>query len=199
EVFVDPRAEWRQMYHEVWRIERDFLYDPHFHGLDLAAAEKGYAKYLDGIASRSGLTYLFEEMTGNITLGHTFIRGGTQPKFEKVQVGLLGADYKIENGRYRFTRIYDGENWNPELHAPLTQPGVNVKTGEYLLAVNGRDLRASDSIYSFFQETEGKQTVLKVGPKPDGAGSRDVTVVPVLDEEGLRNLAWVENNRRKVD
>src|SRR4029077_440787 len=123
----------------------------------------------------------------------------TQPKFEKVQVGLLGADYKIENGRYRFTRIYDGENWNPELHAPLTQPGVNVKTGEYLLAVNGRDLRASDSIYSFFQETAGKQTVLKVGPKPDGAGSRDVTVVPVPDEEGLRNLAWVENNRRKVD
>jgi tricorn protease len=199
EVFVDPRAEWRQMYHEVWRIERDFLYDPHFHGLDLAAAEKGYAKYLDGIASRSGLNYLFEEMTGNITLGHTFIRGGTQPKVERVQVGLLGADYKIENGRYRFTRIYDGENWNPELHAPLTQPGVNVKTGEYLLAVNGRDLRASDNIYSFFQETAGKQTILKVGPNPGGAGSRDVTVIPVPDEEGLRNLAWVENNRRKVD
>ena len=116
-----------------------------------------------------------------------------------VNVGLLGADYTIDNGRYRFARIFNGENWNPQLHAPLTEPGVNVKEGEYLLAVNGRDVTANDEIYSFFQETAGKQTVLKVGPHPDGSGSREVTVVPVESETGLRDLAWIEGNRRKVD
>ena len=113
--------------------------------------------------------------------------------------GLLGADYKIENGRYRFARIFDGENWNPGLNAPLTQPGVNVAVGDYLLAVNGRELHSSDNVYSFFEETAGKQVVLKVGPNADGSGSRDVTVVPVDDEFQLRHLSWVEGNRRKVD
>jgi tricorn protease len=118
---------------------------------------------------------------------------------KKVKVGLLGADYKIENGRYRFAHVYNGENWNPKLLAPLTQPGVNITVGEYLLSVNGRDLRGSDNIYNFFEETAGKQVVLKVGSNPDGSSSREVTVVPVEEETGLRNLAWIENNRRKVD
>jgi tricorn protease len=187
------------MYHEVWRIERDFLYDPGHHGLDLKAAENFYAPYLESVSSRGDLNYLFIEMLGNLTLGHVFVRGGDRPEPSKVKVGLLGADYRIENGRYRFARVYDGENWNPKLQAPLTQPGVNVAVGEYLLAVNGRDLQASDEIFSFFQETVGKQVVLKVGPNPDGSGSRQVTVVPVENERGLRNLAWIEGNRRKVD
>jgi tricorn protease len=199
ELDVDPRAEWRQMYHEVWRIERDFFYSPQYHGLDLARAEKAYAAYLPGIASRADLNYLFREMTGNLTVGHMFIRGGEEPQVHKVSVGLLGADYTIDHDRYRFARIYTGENWNPTLHAPLTQPGVNVRAGEYLLAVNGRELHAGDNIYSFFLETAGKQTVLTVGPKPDAAGSRQVTVVPVSSEHALRNLAWIEANRRKVD
>ena len=199
QVWVDPRAEWRQMYREAWRIERDFLYDPNFHGLDLAAAERAYEPFLAAVASRSDLTALFEEMTGNLTIGHMFVRGGTGPKAEEVKVGLLGADYAVENGRYRIKRVYDGENWNPELAAPLTQPGVNVKAGEYLLAVGGRDLTSADNVYSFFLATAGKQTVLRVGPAPDGKGARDVTVVPVESEESLRHLAWVEGNRRKVD
>jgi tricorn protease len=116
-----------------------------------------------------------------------------------VKGGLLGADYSLENGRYRITRVYNGENWNPGIQAPLTQPGVNVKVGDYILAVNGRDLHSSDNIYSFFEETAGKSVVLRVGPNPDGSGSREVTVVPVEDEIGLRNLAWIEDNRRKVD
>jgi tricorn protease len=199
EVYVEPKAEWRQMYQEVWRIERDFLYDPHFHGLDLQAAEKFYAPFLDGISSRGDLNYLFTEMLGNITVGHMFIGGGDMPEPPKVSGGLLGADYAIENGRYRFAKIYNGENWNPELKAPLTQPGVRVKAGEYLLAVNGRELRATENIYSFFEETAGKQVVLKVGPNPDGKDSREVTAVPVANEHGLRNLDWIESNRRKVD
>lgn len=199
EVYVEPRAEWNQMYREVWRIERDFFYDPHFHGLDLKAAAEFYSPYLEGVSSRSELNYLFEEMLGNMTVGHMFVGGGTEPEVPKIKVGLLGADYKTENGRYRLTKVYNGENWNPKLQAPLTQPGVNVTAGEYLLAVRGRELHATDNVYSYFQETAGKQIVLKVGPNPDGSGSREVTVVPVDNEQGLRHLAWIEGNRRKVD
>ena len=199
EVKVDPRAEWKQMYHEVWRIERDFFYDPHYHGLNLGEAEKTFAPYLDNITSRADLNYLFREMLSYMSVGHMFVGGGAEPEIPKVQVGLLGANYAVENGRYRFAKVYNGENWNPELHAPLTQPGVNVKAGDYLLAVNGRELRASDNLYSFFQETAGMQVVLKVGANADGSGSREVTVVPVGDEFGLRHLDWIEGNRRKVE
>jgi tricorn protease len=199
EVYVEPLVEWRQMYREVWRLERDFFYDAGLHGLDLKAAEKKYAPYLEGIASRQDLNYLFEEMLGELTCGHVFVGGGDQPEVKRVGVGLLGADYKIENGRYRFARVYNGENWNPRLRAPLTQPGVNVVAGEYLLAVDSREVTSSEDVFKPFEATAGKQTVIKVGPSPDGKGAREVTVVPVGNEYTLRNLAWVEDNRRKVD
>jgi len=199
EVRVDPRAEWKQIYHEVWRIERDYFYDPNYHGLDLKAAEKQYQPYLENVASRHDLNYIFTEMLGEMTVGHMFVGGGDSPEPKKVQTGLLGADYKVANGRYRFAKIYNGENWNPDLKAPLTQPGVNLAAGEYLLAVNGRDLRAPENIYSFFEGTAGKLVVIRVGPDPSGANARDITVVPVPDESNLRHLAWVEDNRRYVD
>jgi tricorn protease len=199
QVYVEPRAMWKQIWDETWRIERDFFYDPNHHGLDLDKAKKRYEPYLEGIASRNELTYLFEEALGEMTVGHMFVGGGDRPEPKKIKGGLLGADYRLENGRYRVARVYDGENWNPDLQAPLTQPGVNVKAGDYILAVNGRELRASDDIYGFFEETAGRQVRLRVGPNPDGAGARDVTVVPVESEEGLRRLAWIEGNRRRVD
>ncbi|MBZ5680789.1 MAG: PDZ domain-containing protein [Acidobacteriia bacterium] len=199
EVYVDPKPMWKQIYNETWRIERDFFYDPHYHGLDLDKAKKKYAPFLDGIASREELTALFQECLGELTVGHMFVGGGEAPEPKKFKGGLLGADYSLENGRYRIAKVYNGENWNPGLQAPLTQPGVNVKAGDYILAVNGHDLHASDNIYSFFEETAGKQVVLKVGANPDGKDSRDVTVVPVESEENLRHLAWIENNRRRVD
>jgi tricorn protease len=199
QVYVEPRAMWKQIYNETWRIERDFFYDPHYHGLDLDKAKKKYAPYLAGIASRDELTYLFQECLGEITVGHMFVGGGETPETKKVKGGLLGADYTLENGRYRIAKVYDGENWNPGLQAPLTQPGVNVKAGDYILGVNGRDLHSSDIIYAFFEETAGKQVLLKVGSNPDGKDSREVTVVPVDSEENLRHLAWIESNRRRVD
>ncbi len=199
EVYVEPRAMWKQIYNEVWRIERDFFYDSHFHGLDLDKIKKKYEPYLDGIASRDELTYLFEDALGEMTVGHMFVGGGDHPEPKKIKGGLLGADYSLENGRYRVARVYNGENWNPGLQAPLTQPGVNLKAGEYILAVNGRELHASDNIYSFFEETAGKQVLLKVGPNPDGKDAREVTVVPVVSEENLRRYAWIEGNRRKVE
>jgi tricorn protease len=199
EVYVDPRAEWKQMYRETWRLQRDFLYDPNYHGLDLTAAERKYAPFLDSIAHRADLNYLFNEMLGELTLGHTYIMGGDTPEVKRVRGGLLGADYRTENGRYRFARVYSGENWTPQLRAPLTQPGVNVKEGEYLLAVAGKDLKATDNLYRAFEATAGKSITIKVGPNPDGQGAREVTVVPVDSETSLRNLAWIEGNRRKVD
>jgi tricorn protease len=199
EVYVDPRAEWDQMYRETWRIERDFFYAPNYHGLDLQATAKKYEPYLASLAHRADLNYLFQEMLGELSVGHLYVQGGDTPDPKRVPGGLLGADYKIENGRYHFARVYNGENWNPNLRAPLTQPGVNVVAGEYLLAVKGRNLTANDNIYSFFESTAGKQVVIKVGPNPDGSGSREVTAVPIQNEIGLRNLAWIEENRRKVD
>jgi len=198
EVFIDPRAEWKQMYTEVFRGERDFFYDPNIHGLDLKAQEKKYEPYLQALAHRDDLNYLFREMLNDITIGHMYINGGDVPDPKRVPGGLLGCDYKVENNRYRFARVYNGENWNPNLRAPLTQPGINVKAGEYLLAVNGRNLTASDNVYQAFESTAGKNVLIRVGPNPDGAGSREVTVVPVAAEQSLRNLAWIEDNRRKV-
>lgn len=199
EMRVDPPAEWAQMYREVWRIQRDFLYDPGAHGLDIASAQKKYAGYLPAVAHRSDLNYLFDDMLGELVLGHTYVSGGDAPQARSVPGGLLGADYKVENGRYRITKIYNGENWNPNLRAPLTQPGVNVNVGDYILAVNGREVRGTDSIYSFFESTANKSVVIKVGPNADGSNSRETTVVPVGSEGGLRNFDWIETNRRKVD
>lgn len=199
EVLVNPAAEWKQMYNEAWRIERDFFYDPGYHGLNLKAAADRYQPYVASLSSRQDLSYLFREMMGELTVGHLFVFGGDEPEIKHVEVGLLGADYKIENGRYRFARVYNGENWNPELKAPLTQPGVNVVADEYLLAVNGRDVLPNVDVFSFFEATAGKSVLLKVGPDPNGANSREVTVVPIPNEAGLRELAWIEDNRRKVD
>ena len=195
---IDPRAEWRQIYHETWRIQRDFLYDPNTHGLSIPRIEARYKPYLDGLASRAEFTYLSVEMLGEVNVGHMFV-GGSRPHDSGPKAGLLGADYKIENDRYRIAKIYGGQNWTPGLASPLTMPGVYVKEGEYLLAVNGRELHAHDNLYQFFDGTAGKQTVLRVGSNPDGKDARDVTVVPVGDETGLRNLAWIEGNIRKVD
>ena len=199
EVKISPRDEWKQMFREAWRIERDFFYDPGYHGLDLHKAEKRYEPFLEGIGSRADLNYLFAEMLGNLVVGHLGVGGGETPDVKRIQTGLLGCDYAVENGRYRFARVYNGENWNPQATAPLTQPGVNVVAGEYLLAVNGRNVTASDNIYSFFEGTAGKQVQIRVGPDASGAGARTVTVVPIPNENRLRNLAWIEDNRRKVD
>lgn len=199
EVYVDPRVEWRQMFNEIWRGERDFFYDPNTHGLDIEKAKRLYAPYLEAVAHREDLNYLFREMLNQITVGHMYIGGGDQARPVPVSVGLLGADYRIENGRYRLARVFNGENWNPQLRAPLTAPGVNVKAGEYLLAVGGREVRATDNVYKFFESTAGKQIVIRVGANPDGKDAREVTVVPTGSESGLRNLAWVEDNRRTVD
>jgi tricorn protease len=200
QIAVDPRAEWQQMFHEAWRIERDFFYDPHHHGLDLDAAERKYRPYLAGVASHNDLRYLLTEAMGELTVGHLFIFGGGDDEGRHPPpTGLLGADFSVDHGRYRIARIYTGESWNPELRAPLSQPGVNVAQGDYVLAVNGAVVSATEDIYKYFEGTAGRPVVLRVSADPSGAGARDVTVDPVPSETGLRNYAWIEDNRRTVD
>ena len=166
EIDVDPRAEWKQMFREVLRIERDFFYDPNMHGADLKALAAAYQPFVDNVMSRVDLNYILADMLGEITAQHVYISGGDRPEVKHVSGGLLGADYKIENGRYRLPTFIHGENWNPGLRAPLTEPGVNVHEGDYLLAVDGRELLGTDEVFSFFQETAGKAVQLKVGPDP---------------------------------
>lgn len=199
EVRVEPQAEWKQMYREVYRIERDFLYDANFHGYDLKHVWETHEKYLPGLGGRHDLNYLLDELLSGLSLQHVYLSGGDAPRIESRKCGLLGADYQVENGKYRISKVYRGESWNPQLRAPLTQPGAAVKEGEYLLAVNGKELNGNEEIYQPFEGLAGKQTVLKVGPSADGKGSREVTVVPVGSERTLRNLAWVDTNRRIVD
>lgn len=198
-VWVDPPAEWSQMYHEVWRIQRDFFYDPHFHGLDIARAEQVYARYLPGVAARQDLNALFEEMTGQIEVGHMFIRGGAMPKFGDDDVGLLGADWAFANGHWRIAKILRGENWNPNLVAPLSQPGVDVREGDYLLAVNGEPVSPDWPVYRAFKGVTGKHTVITVSANANGSNPRDVTVVPIANETSLRLRDWMEHNREVVD
>ncbi|MFC2158871.1 PDZ domain-containing protein, partial [Acidobacteriota bacterium] len=199
QIKVNPRAEWKQMYNEIWRIQREFFYDPNLHGMDLQKTKKKYAPFVRNVTSRQDLNYLFADMLGEMTVGHLGVGGGDITSAGRISTGLLGADYKIENGRYRFDRIYNGENWNPQFSAPLTQPGVNVNSGEYLLAVDHQDLSGKDNIYRYFEGKSGRQVILTVGPHPKMEGSREVTVVPIGNDASLRNYAWIEDNRRYVD
>jgi len=198
-VYTDPRSEWQQIFREVGRIERLWFYDPNLHGADLKALMSTYQPYVDNVMSRADLNYILADMLGEITAQHVYVFGGARPEVKPVGVGLLGADYAIDHDRYRFAKVYFGENWNPGLRAPLTEPGVNVHQGEYLLAVDGRELHGGDEVYSFFLERAGKAVQLKVGPNPDGSGARTVTVVPIADEHSLRRREWMEDNRKKVD
>ncbi len=198
EVYVDPRAEWRQMFDEVYRIERDYFYDAAMHGVDWDAVCARYRPFLEHVGHRSDLNGLFAEMMGELRAGHVYVAGGDVPGPTPVKCGLLGADYAIVDGYYRIQRIYAGQNWHPELRAPLTEPGVNVAVGDYILAVNGRPLRAPANLYQLFEQTAERLVELKVGAAPDLSQARSVTVKPIEDETALRHWAWVEGNRKRV-
>ena len=198
QALIDPRHEWAQMVNEFWRIERDYFYMPNYHGADWQAVKAKYAPLLPYVAHRADLNYLIGEMMGEMVVGHNYVRGGDIPDSKPVPVGMLGADYELVNGKYRFKKVFNGENWNPSLRAPLTEPGVGVQAGDYLLAINGRPLSAIDNVYQFLENTVDRQMTLTVGPNPTEAGSRQVTVVPIAEETGLRLMDWVEGNRRKV-
>jgi tricorn protease len=200
EVLIDPRAEWNQIFHEAWRINRDYFYAANMHGADWKAMREKYSAFLPHLSCRSDLNRLIQWMCSELAVGHHWVRGGdTFQEPDRVPGGLLGADYVIENGRYRFRKVYGGLNWNPDLRSPLKEPGTDVKEGEYLLAVNGKELLSDMNLYSMFENTSGKMVEITVGPNPNSKGARTISVVPVADENSLRNRDWVKGNIKKVD
>jgi len=200
QVRVDPRAEWPEIFDEAWRVNRDYFYDPKMHGVDWKAMKAKYAAFLPYLSSRGDLNRLIQWMCSELAVGHhRNTPGDSFAEITPVPGGLLGADYEVASGRYRFKKVFGGLNWNPELRAPLSEPGVEVKAGEYLLAVGGKNLAPPENLYARFEATAGKIVEITVGPSPDGKGSRTVSVVPVPNEAPLRNRDWVEGNLRKVD
>lgn len=200
EMRVDPRAEWEQIFRETWRIQREYFYDEKMHGNNWQAIYDKYLPLVQHVGHRADLSYVIAMVGGELSVGHSYLTGaGDVPAEDPVSVGLLGADYEIDKGYYRIKRIYSGENWNPELRAPLSAPGVQVSEGDYIVDVNGRILTSSTSIYSLFEGTAGRQTFIRVNKTPTREGARLITVIPVASEDGLRTRAWVEDNRRQVD
>lgn len=198
---VDPPAEWKQIFNEVWREERDYFYEPSMNGVDWAKERERYAPLLPYVKDRYDLTYVLGEMIGELSNSHTYVGGGDYPDLEPVNVGYLGADFEADDasGLYRFKKIYPGENWNAGLRSPLTEPGVDVKAGEYLLAVNGRDLRVPQNPYELFENTANQNVTLTVNSKLGEEGARQVVVKTIPTEFGLHELNWINTNREKVD
>jgi tricorn protease len=196
---VDPQAEYHQIFREGWRYMRDFLYVENVHGAPWDKVWEWYSPWIDHVRHRTDLNYVLDIMSGEVAVGHSYVRGGDLPDLERVGVGLLGADYTIENGRYRIAKILTGESWNPSLQGPLAIPGIGVAEGDYLLAVNGQEVSASDNLFHFFEETVGRQTTLTVNSTPSLDGAKEVVVKPISNEYQLRTFDWIEGNRRKVD
>lgn len=197
-LYVDPPSEWQQIFGDVWRMEKEFFYDPDLHGLDWAGVRAKFEPLLAHVGRREDLNELMVEMTGEMGVGHNYVSGGDGFSSNTTSPGLLGADFARENGRYRIKRIFDGEEWNPELDAPLAKPGVDVTEGDYIIAVNGREVTANDNIYKALSGARGTQIELTVAKTPDGA-RRTSTVEPVGSEALLRLWSWIEDNRRYVD
>ena len=213
ETILDPEAEWHQIFIEAWRNHRDYFYDKNMHGVDWNAIRQRYESYLPDIRYRSDLNFVLSHMLGEAVNSHTGVLGGDipgmsgipeeaggSPDIKKIPGGLLGADYEVAHDRYRIKKILRTPIWDrDEEKSPLAQPGVNVQEGEYILAVNGQELKYPTSLYSMFINTAGSRVALRVNDRPQMEGSRTVTAVPLESERELRRRAWIEENRKRVD
>jgi len=196
EMRLDHQAEWMQVFDESWRQMRDFFYAPNMHGVDWPAMRKKYGALAATVTTRNDLTYLIGEMIGELHIGHSYVGTGDRPDTPKIKTGLLGAQVSRDpaSRAYRIDRILPGENWQTKTHSPLTELGVNVSAGDYILAVNGRPVSEMSNLYSAFIGTVGKQVVLRVNGKPVDEGARDVTIVPIGDEAPLYYEEFVQRN-----
>ncbi|MGD8781142.1 MAG: PDZ domain-containing protein [Ignavibacteria bacterium] len=192
-------AEWQQIFEEAWRYERDYFYDPGMHGRNWQTVHDRYAPLVPYVRHRNDLTYVLDQVNGELSVGHSFVFGGDFPEVEKPAIGLLGADLVVENNMWKIKRIYTAESWNPDLKAPLDQPAMKIKEGYYLVGVEGKELTADDDPYSYFDGTADRQTVIHINDKPTFKEAWKEIVTPVNNENGLRQRAWVEDNRRLVD
>jgi len=194
---VDPQAEYVQIFKEGWRYMRDFLYVNNTHGAPWDQVYKWYAPWISHVRHRTDLNYVVDIMSGEIAVGHSYVSGGDLPDINRVPVGLLGANFRLENGFYRIEKIYTGESWNPDLTGPLALPGLSVKVGDYITSINGKSLTAKDNIYDLLAQTAGRATRLTINAEAK-MGGKDLMVEPVSSEYQLRSVAWVEGNRQKV-
>lgn len=198
---VDPAAEWKQIFNEVWSLQKEFFYVENMHGLDWKKIKTKYEKFLPYVNHRSDLGYLLNEMMGEMVVGHNYIYPGDEPSTPSVSTGTLGADFVIDQGRYRIAKIYSTLDWNPKFRAPLSAPNTEINLGDYIIAVNGIELRASSDLYRLLENMVDKQVALKVSKNANGEDATELIVKPISfgDEIALRRQDWVENNRQKVD
>ena len=198
---VDPPEEWKEIFNEVWRQERDYFFEASMNGVDWQKIHDQYAQLLPHVADRYSLTYIMGDMIGELSNSHTYVGGGEFPELRPVNVGLLGADYEVDSasGMYRTKKIFPGENWDAHNRSPLTEPGVNVREGDYLVAINGRSLRSPQTPDELLVNTANEVVTLTVNSKASPDGARKVVVKPIADEFRLREFNMIETNRRKVD
>ncbi len=197
---LDRHAEWNQIYFECWRQMRDFFYAPNMHGVDWKALRDKYAALVPFVNHRNDLTYLVGELIGELNSGHTYVAGGERPETPRIKLGMLGAEFSRDpaSRAYRIDRILPGENWNKQTRSPLREIGLNVKEGDYLLAINGVPVSTLPNLYDALIGSADKQVILRVNSKPSDDGARDITVVPTADEAPLYYRAWVQKNIDEV-
>ena len=198
EMVLDPRAEWGQIFTEVWRTYRDYFYDDELHGLDWEALRSQYGALLKDVVTRSDVNWVIGQLIAEVNASHTYVRGGDVERAAERPVGLLGVDWALENGAYRISRIIRGAPWDAETRSPLAEPGVEVNEGDYLLAVNGRPLDTSMDPYAAFAGLAEKTVTLTLNDNPSAEGAHEVLVKTLNSESRLRNLAWIEGNRKRV-
>lgn len=200
DMMLDRHAEWNQIYNEAWRHMRDYFYVPNMHGVDWKAMRDKYAALVPFVNHRNDLTYLIGELIGELNIGHAYTGGGERPELQRIKLGLLGAEFSRDpaSKAYRIEKILPGENWNKNARSPLTAIGVNLKPGDYILAVNGIAVSTLPNLYDALIGTADKQVILRINSKPADDGARDVTVVPVSDESPLYYRAWVQKNVDEV-
>lgn len=196
---IKPAEEYQQLFNDSWRFMRDFLYVDNVHGAPWDKIFEWYSPWVKHAKHRNDMNYIIDIISGEVSIGHSYVRGGDMPDIDRVPVGLLGCDFEEVNGYYQIKKIYNGERWNPTTKAPLSAPGIEIKEGDFLLSVNGKELKTPVNPYQLFEQTSGQQITIKVNSTTSLEDAKEITVEPISSDRQLRSIDWVESNRRKVD
>lgn len=195
---IDPREEWKHIFDETWWMQKEFFYDANLHGLDWSAVKKRYEPLLAHVQRREDLNELLRDMIGELQVAHNNVFGGDEHRERPSNTGVLGADFSVENNRYRIKTIYRADRWNPFMKAPLGVAGLGVNEGDFILAINGREINAADNLYAFLENTANKQVTLSISTDATGKGARNIVVQPIANDQSLRQWHWIEKNRQTV-